>query len=277
MYYLQFVSCLIVLTVAFTSPAKADEAAITVPKWELGLAVGAASLPQYMGSNERYTFAAPLPYFIYRGERIRMDRGGLTAALFDIAGLSLDLSLGAGLPVRNSNSARTGMPSLKFNLQAGPRLNWSVFQNQQSSVNLRLPVRGAIDTAGSMLGWLSEPEIQIRHEVNPDFNVEFTTGLLFASKKYHSTYYDVAPAFVTPTRAAYRASGGLHSVSLTAKLVYQYSDHIRLFSAIRYRNLKPGAISNSPLVKDSNYFSIMVGMAWSIFQSETLSRVSKDD
>lgn len=277
MYCVQLLHILFFVTLAFITPAKADEAVKVLPKWELGVALGAASLPQYMGSNERYTFAAPLPYFIYRGERIRMDRGGLSAALFNNDRLSLDLSLGVGLPVRNSNSARTGMPSLKFNLQAGPRLNWSVFKNQHSTVNFRLPLRGAIDTSGSMLGWLSEPDIQIRHQVSPDLKLEFTAGLLFASKKYHSIYYDVAPVFVTPTRTAYRASGGLHSVSLTAKQVYQYSDHIRLFSAIRYRNLKPGAISNSPLVKDSHYFSIMVGMAWSIFQSETVSRVSKDD
>ncbi|MDQ6998327.1 MAG: MipA/OmpV family protein [Mariprofundus sp.] len=257
--------------------AQADSTSNALPKWELGLALGAASLPQYMGSNERYNFAAPLPYFIYRGDRISMDRGGLRAALFDMDQLSLDLSLGAGLPVRNSNRARAGMPSLKFNIQAGPRLNWKVYQNSQSMLNVRLPVRGVIDTSGSFLGWLSEPDIQLQYKASPALKFEFTTGLLFASRKYHATFYDVAPAFVTPTRPAYQSGAGLHSASITARLRYQYSDNILLFTALRYRNLTPGTISHSPLVKSRHYISITVGMAWSIFQSEAVSRTSSDD
>jgi outer membrane protein len=270
--------CLIIISIVLAiTTAQADEVAKTLPKWELGLAVGAASLPQYMGSDERYTFGAPLPYFVYRGDRIKMDRGGLRATLFDIERLTVDVSLGAGLPVRNSNRARAGMPELKFNLQAGPRLNWSLYQSQWTALNLRLPVRGILDTSGDFLGWLSEPDIQIRYKPSSDVKIELTGGLLFATRKYHSTFYDVAPAFATATRPSYRSGAGLHSVSATAKLIYRYSDTITLFSALRYRNLTPGTVANSPLVKDRNYISITAGMAWSLFQSDELSRDSEDD
>jgi len=256
--------------------AHAERRGSALPTWELGLALGAASLPQYMGSDERYNFAAPLPYFIYRGDRISMDRGSLRAALFNIKQLSLDLSLGGGLPVRNSNRARAGMPGLKFNLQAGPRLNWKVYHHGESTLNLRLPVRGVLDTSGSFLGWLSEPDIQLHYRATPALKLEFTAGLLFASKKYHATFYDVAPAFVTPARPAYQSGAGLHSASITARVRYQYSDNITLFSALRYRNLTPGTISRSPLVKSHHYLSMTVGMAWSIFQSETVSRITNN-
>lgn len=269
--------CMIIISAALIPVANADETAKALPRWELGLAVGAASLPQYMGSDERYTFAAPLPYIVYRGDRVKMGRGGLRVTLFDIERLTLDLSLGAGLPVRNSNRARAGMPELKFNLQAGPRLNWSLYESQWTALNLRLPVRGILDTSGDFLGWLSEPDIQIRYKPGSDVKLEFTGGLLFASEKYHSTYYDVAPAFATPTRPSYQSGAGLHSVSATAKLIYKYSDTITLFSALRYRNLAPGTIANSPLVKDRNYVSVAAGLSWSLFQSDELSRDSEDD
>ncbi|WP_072660321.1 MipA/OmpV family protein [Mariprofundus micogutta] len=257
--------------------AYAGDDKTNLPQWEAGLAIGAASLPQYMGSDERYVFAAPLPYFVYRGDRVKMDRGGLRAAIFDMEQLSLDVSLGAGLPVRNSNRARAGMPTLNFNLQAGPRLNWHVFDDSGSTLKLRLPVRGILDTSGAFLGWLSEPDIQLRFRPYSDLKIELTSGLLFASKKYHATYYDVAPIYATATRPAYQSKAGLHSVSASAKLVYQYSDTITLFSVARYRNLSPGSIRNSPLVKDRNYLSFAAGIAWSLYQSESLSRISEDD
>jgi len=270
-------SIILIIICTSTTTVQADNANTALPKWELGLALGVASLPQYMGSDERYTLAAPLPYFIYRGDRISMDRGGLRAALFDIEQLSLDLSLGGGLPVRNSNRARAGMPNLKFNLQAGPRLNWRVYQDSQSTLNIRLPVRGVIDTSGSFLGYLSEPDLQLHYKATSALKFEFSAGLLFASKKYHAAFYDVAPAFVTPIRPAYQSGAGLHSASLTARLRYQYSDNITLFSAVRYRNLTPGTISHSPLVKNRHYISITIAMTWSIYQSDTPSRTSSDD
>ncbi|MDQ6982526.1 MAG: MipA/OmpV family protein, partial [Mariprofundus sp.] len=219
MLRIYFTRWLFIISVVCTTTAGADEPAKALPKWELGLAVGVASLPQYMGSDERYAFAAPLPYFIYRGDRVKMDRGGLRAAIFDLEQLSLDVSLGAGLPVRNANRARAGMPTLNFNLQAGPRLNWSVHEDSGSSLNLRFPVRGVLDTSGSLLGWLSEPDIQLRFKPHSDLKIELKSGLLFATKKYHATYYDVPPAFATPTRPAFQSGAGLHSISASAKLV----------------------------------------------------------
>jgi len=90
--------------------ASADAADAEKPLWAAGIAVGAATLPHYMGSDERYTFAAPIPYIIYRGERVKIGREGITTELFGRHNLTLDASLGIGLPVRNSNRARAGMP-----------------------------------------------------------------------------------------------------------------------------------------------------------------------
>ncbi|ATX78476.1 Outer membrane scaffolding protein for murein synthesis, MipA/OmpV family [Mariprofundus aestuarium] len=238
------------------------------PLWEVGIAAGVASLPHYMGSNERYLFGAPIPYLIYRGNRLKIDRSGIRRELLGFKDLNLDLSLGFGLPVRNSNRARAGMPDLKFSFQLGPRLNWRLLEDEQTKLTLRLPWRGVINTSGSWLGWVSEPDLLLEHQASEIMKVTLAAGLLYGSQGFHNTYYGVAPVYATAARPAYRAGAGLHSLSLTTSLRYQYSDSISLFSAIRYRNLSPGVIVNSPLVKDKNYISATIGMAWSFWSSE---------
>jgi len=238
------------------------------PAWEVGVGAGVVSLPQYMGSDERYTLAIPIPYLVYRGKRVKVDRNGIRAELFGLKQLTLDASFGAGLPVRNSNRARAGMPELKFNFQAGPRLNWHMIETDHADVKLRLPWRGIIDVSGSTLGWLIEPDVQWRWRPTDRLNLRFNAGALYASRRYNETYYSVAPQYVTPTRAAYRAGGGLHSLSAAATMSYGITDHLRLFGTLRYRNLSPGVIAASPLVRDRNYLIIAAGFTWSIWQSE---------
>ncbi|ATX80904.1 Outer membrane scaffolding protein for murein synthesis, MipA/OmpV family [Mariprofundus ferrinatatus] len=239
-----------------------------LPLWEVGIAVGIASLPQYMGSDERYLFGAPIPYVIYRGDRLKVDRSGIRRELFGINNLNLDLSLGFGLPVRNSNRARAGMPDLKFSFQLGPRLNWSIYKDNQNSLKLRLPWRGVINTSGNWLGWLSEPDLLLEHQANDKLKVTLAAGLLYGSKGFNDTYYGVAPIYTTASRPAYTAHAGLHSLSLTTSIRYQYSDSLSFFSALRYRNLAAGVVAASPLVKDNNYISAAIGMAWSFWMSD---------
>ena len=262
---------ILLLPTAFSHAAKSSNQ----PLWEAGIAVGGATLPQYMGSDERYNFAAPIPFFIYRGERLRVDRGGITTELFGVRELSVDASLGVGLPVRNSNQARAGMPELKFSFQAGPRLNWQLHKTENFKITLRAPWRGVVDTSGQWLGWLSEPDIAFEYQPNNDLLLKLYSGALFGSRRFHSAYYDVPPIYATASRATYRARAGLHSLSLTASARYRLSESVTLFSAIRYRNLASGVIANSPLVKDHNYLSGTVGLAWSFWKSDQMS-VHKD-
>lgn len=57
----------IILTALFflTPELMADD---QLPRWEVGIGGGAASIPQHMGSDERYALAIPIPYLIYRGK-----------------------------------------------------------------------------------------------------------------------------------------------------------------------------------------------------------------
>lgn len=265
---LLFAGCMNAATYAVaaeTTPAQAENK--TEPKWEFGIAVGGASLPQYMGSDERYTFGAPIPYFIYRGEHLKVDRGGITSELFGVDNLSLDASLGVALPVRNKNRARAGMPSLKFSLQAGPRLNWRIYESERFNYTLRLPWRAIVDTSGSWLGWVSEPDMKLEYQLNDKLKVELNAGVLYGSKRYMDHYYSVEPIYSTATRPAYQAQRGLHSISTRIGIRYEISDNLTLFTSIRYRNLAPGGVADSPLVRDHDYLSIAGGIAWSFWTS----------
>lgn len=261
---------LALLLVPCIAPAAGSQEEL--PRWEAGLAIGALSLPQYMGSDERYALVVPLPFIIYRGDRVKVDRSGIRAELFGLNRLSLDASFGGGLPVRNSNRARAGMPELKFSFQAGPRLNIRLHEDSEHSLVslLRLPLRWGIDTAGTSLGWLSEPELEIRWHPDHATDLRLGMGALYASARFNRTYYSVEPQYATPTRPAYRASGGLHSLFIKALATYRWSDDIRLFASIRYRNLSPGVVADSPLVRDRNYLTGVIGMAWSFWTSKEM-------
>jgi len=264
-----------VFTSLLSSAAMADD---SLPRWEIGIAAGAVSLPQYMGSDERYTIAMPLPYFIYRSDRLNFDRNGLRAELLERGRWSVDLSLGAGLPVRNTNRARAGMPALHFSLQAGPRLNWRFYDTDSSAWSLRLPWRGVMDVKGKYLGWVSEPDLQLRLQPTDDMVWRLTAGALVASSRYNDTYYSVAPIFATATRPAYQARGGLHSLSASTSLMWSINERLRLYASVRYRNLSPGVVAGSPLVKTPHYLSAAVGLAWSFYQSdERVSSSPADD
>ena len=61
--------------------------------------LGATAIPHYMGSDQSYTVALPLPYLIYRGERFKLDRDGARGLVIDGGRVSLDVGLSAGMPV----------------------------------------------------------------------------------------------------------------------------------------------------------------------------------
>lgn len=267
---------LILLSVSAPADAADESQPEQLPLWELGIGGGIATLPQYMGSDERYTFPAAFPYFIYRGNRLRIDRDGINRRLFGVEGLTLNLSLGFGLPVRNSNRARAGMPKLHFNGQLGPRLEWQFVHHDNTSWTLRLPVRAVMDTSGRSLGWLADPDILIKmrnFDEAGKLEMRVQLGLLFGSKRYHDAYYTVAPQYATPARPAYQSKGGLHSLTFRTSLTYRYSRKLSFFTAVRVRDMKVGVVRDSPLVKQPWYVSGVFGVVWSFWESKRMMPV----
>jgi len=266
----------LLLSLLFVLPAAAADKE-KKPLWEFGVAAGVFSLPQYPGSDERYLLPLGLPYLIYRGKIFKADRKGVRGILYEGEHLFFDLGFAFGLPVRNDNEARKGMPDLHLTGQLGPRLNWRfTTPGDTPEVVFHLPVRYARDIRGNSLDWVTEPSLSIeRRHFGKDgkFRLRVDLGLLYASTAYNDYYYGVAPAFVTAKRPAYNARRGLHSYFSGFSASWQISRRLSLGGFVRLRSLRFSVVSNSPLVRDNLAWSAGLGFAWRFRKSDRLVSV----
>ena len=85
-------------------------AADSFPLWEAGAGVSLIQFPDYRGSDERQLYALPIPYFVYRGDFLKVDRQKIRGLFFTRDWAELDFSLSGSVPVKSSkNDARRGM------------------------------------------------------------------------------------------------------------------------------------------------------------------------
>jgi outer membrane scaffolding protein for murein synthesis (MipA/OmpV family) len=243
-----------------------------LPKWELGVAAAALSVPQYIGSEQRHTLPIGAPFLIYRGDFLKSDRDGVRGVLFSDNSFNIDVGLSFGLPVKNDNNARQGMPDLNLSGQIGPRFNWTIYQPDNGpTISLHLPLRYARDIKNNNLGWVAEPSIRFdRKNLGNEgkFSTRLSTGLLYARKQYNQYYYQVQPEFATDSRAAYQAGSGLNNYFINLSGAYQLSKTLNIGGFTRWKFLNGGVVDDSPLVTDENYFAIGIGISWIFKQSE---------
>jgi outer membrane scaffolding protein for murein synthesis (MipA/OmpV family) len=239
-------------------------------KWEIGLAAGVVSYPDYMGSDQQRVLALGVPYVIYRSRYLRLDRGGLRGILLATPRLSLDLGLSLGPPVSSgSNTARQGMPALNLTVEAGPRLNWLLADNRSGRWIARLAWRQAVDIRGHDVGAVAEPGLIWEPAMaDSPWSWRFGAGALWASQRYNAHYYAVDPIYATATRPAYQATGGWHSVYADARLRYRFSPYLSASTFVRLRDMSGGVVADSPLVRRKVNWLGVVAVTWSFWQSE---------
>lgn len=252
------------------------------PLWEVGLSLTAIYAPDYPGANESRALALPLPFFIYRGDRLRADRDGARAELFETEVIELSFSLGLGLPVRaGGNEARSGMEPLATVVELGPALNLTLarWDNRRHDLKLRLPVRAAftVESPPRSIGGVFTPNVRLTLRNMPwagGGDVRLSTGPAFASRAYHRHYYGVAPAQATAIRPAYDPAAGYSGWSAATSGVWEI-DRLRVFTFVGADNLAGAAFADSPLVKRSGNVSVGFGVAY-VF-SASGARVGRDD
>ncbi len=269
---LPFVATFLVLGLCLSVSARAKE----LPLWEVGLGLGTLSIPDYRGADARGSYVIPLPYVVYRGDKLEVDRDGLRSDLFKSPRLKLDLSLSAGAPAKGGeSSARAGMPDIDPTFEAGPSLKIELAANAKRDRlwSLGLPLRAVIATDFShvdAIGWVFSPYIAFNAgDVGPGGGWWLTTSLgpLYASEKYHDYYYEVAPAFATATRSTYDADGGYSGTRLTVTMSKRFPNFwVGVFA--RYDRLDSASFSDSPLVQRDDAFMIGGGIAWIVGRSE---------
>lgn len=225
-----------------------------LPLWEFGAGVGLLAAPAYLGSSVTRAYAAPWPYFVYRGERLHANREGIGANLISTDRLKLDLSIGGALPVKSSGTAREGMRDLPLVGEVGPVLKYALIDEDERHWYFRLPVRyglGAKSGGFESVGWIADPTLRGTETIklfgkNVDWGIDFTVK--FQERRFNNFYYRVTPGEATANRAAFEATGGFSGVSVNTGLLTRFDDVV-LGAFIGASDLAGSRIAHSSLVE----------------------------
>jgi outer membrane scaffolding protein for murein synthesis (MipA/OmpV family) len=280
-----------VLLVTMSTSLHADEAGEAVetappreysapglPLWEAGLIAGGVTQPAYPGADERASLLAGLPYAVYRGEYWRIDRNTVGVRAIRTPRTELDIGFSASLGSRAENiEARRGMDDLGMLLEFGPRLkiNLGEIDDGESNSRIQIPVRGVFDANDHMryhgiayeLQWVADMKLPSRWSVTSNL------GALFGDQLLADTFYRVAPAEATAVRPAYDARSGLIALRATLWASRLFTPAARFFSYLRFDSVAAAANRDSPLVRRDTGWTLGVGVAWTLAQSE---RTAKD-
>jgi outer membrane protein len=253
------------------------------PLWELGVGLAALQMPDYRGSDKDRRYLLPYPYFVYRGDVLRVERERISGRIFETDRLLLDISLNGSVPVKSSdNPDRRGMSDLDPTFEIGPSLNITILEDRQDRYKLKLalPVRAVFSTDFSSVrheGWVFHPRLNFeKTDMIPGsgVNVGLSAGPMFADQDYHRYYYTVDPAFATSSRAPYAAGGGYSGSTFTVGLNKTLNPFIlNAFVSLDY--LKGAVFEESPLVK--NKYSVMCGFTVSWIFLKSSERIQKGD
>jgi len=245
------------------------------PLWEFGVGAVGLRLPDYRGSDESRNYVYPLPYLIYRGERVRVDREGARARFFELGRAELDFSVNATPPVHSrENRAREGMPDLDPTIELGPMINFALVRDRAKDrrLDLRLPLRAVIATDLSharTAGFVFQPHLSSGFRLGA-WNASLLGGPLYATRRYHSYFYGVEPQLATAERPAYSASGGYSGAMALGSLSRRFG-RWWVGGFLRYDALKSAVFESSPLVKREH--SLMAGFAFAWVFAESQRRV----
>jgi outer membrane scaffolding protein for murein synthesis (MipA/OmpV family) len=266
------------LLAAGTTAAAAEK----LPLWEAGAGVAVVNFPDYRGSDERTSLALPVPYFIYRGEKLRVDRDSVRGRLFESERMELDLSVNGSIPVdSDDNEAREGMPDLKPTIEIGPALQVHLLENKAENYRLdfRWPVRAVFNTDLDHTGWLTHPKLNLDLR-NPfgyqEWKLGASAGPLFADRKYHGYFYDIAPRFATVDRPAFDADNGYAGSSVLVAVSRRFPKWW-VGGFLRWDTLDGAAFEDSPLVRDERFFTAGIAISRIFEVSETLVETSRPE
>jgi MipA family protein len=256
-FFLVAVPCIAVV------PVHAQE---ELPQWEAGAGLALLSIPDYRGADKRHMYVLPLPFLIYRGDTVKVDKEGAHADILKSDTVKLDISLNAGPPAKSSeDGARSGMPDIDPTLEAGPALKilLAASADRDHVLSLRLPLRAVITTKFDYIGLTFAPHINydVFNIGAPGWNLGFSIGPVYNSEQYHDYYYQVTPEYVTATRPAYDAKGGYGGTQATIALGKRF-ERFWVGGFVRYDDLSGAVFEDSPLVRKKSSLMYGGGISW---------------
>lgn len=243
-----------------------------LPRWEAGIFAGGISQPAYPGAEDRVSLISGLPFVIYRGDVLRIDRGSVGVRALKTPRTELDVGFAASLGSHADRvEARQGMADLGTLVEFGPRLkiNLGIESQEKPVVRLQFPVRGVFDLDDHLAyrGMAGELQWVADAELPEDWVITGTLGWLFADQQLADTYYRVAPFEATVNRPAYAARAGLVATRLSLLVSRLYDNDARLFGYARLDSVAGAANRDSPLVRQEMGWTMGVGLAWTLSHS----------
>ncbi|WHZ10537.1 MAG: hypothetical protein OJF60_000976 [Burkholderiaceae bacterium] len=223
----------------------------------IGLGVGAIGYPAYRGAATRHGMILPVPYLHYEGDFFKSDKYGVRGDLFNSTRVELSISASLSPPVNSDVPERSGMPDLNPTVELGPQLDIILLDGKVEPVNLRLrlPVRQAITVERSprSVGIVFSPNLNLDVPLR-GWNLGMVTGPIFADRRQHAYFYDVAPQYATPVRPAYQSAGGYSGSQMLLSLSKKM-DRLWFGAYLRYDDLHGAAFAGSPLVASKHYLT----------------------
>jgi MipA family protein len=233
--------------------------------------VAAISFPDYRGSNQQRNYVLPLPYFIYRGDFLQLERDKMRGLLLKTDRLELEVSANGTVPVRsNKNPTRQGMPDLDPTLELGPSLNIFLLSSKHSDLTLKLPLRPVLASdfhRVRYVGVVSQPQLNLDVPMDNGWKLGIAVGPLFADRRYLQHVYGVDPAYATPGRRAYQTHGGYAGMQFVGAASKRF-DQLWVAAFIKYDNLCHAAFADSPLVVQRSNLGAGIAVAWIFAQSK---------
>jgi MipA family protein len=251
---------------------QAQEAGL--PLWEIGVFAGTASTPSYPGASDRSARTLVLPYLIYRGEVLRMERSGVGARLVHTDDVEFDVGFNASLPSNSQDtSTRQGMPDLGTLVEFGPRLKVTLARPAPGQrLRLDLPLRAVLEIHSGVRqqGAVFEPELRYEaRDIGAGWSLSSAASVVLGDQKLNRYFYEVAPQFVTAARPAYEARPGLIATRLTFNTTKEINPDVRVFGQVRLESYAGAANQDSPLNVRSSGVSVGIGLAWTLGRSES--------
>lgn len=261
----------VALAVLWAPGAHAQDGA-PLPLWELGVFGMGLRQQAYPGSSQQIDRALVLPFFIYRGQYFRADRGGV--GLRAVKTDTVEVDVGAsGAFGSNSNDieARQGMPDLGTLVEFGPRVKWHLGSGPgKGRWRAELALRGVFDLTDKLKdkGLSLEPELIFERSTGGGLRYGTSVGLVFGDARLTDTFYGVAPTYATAARPAYTAHSGLIMARLSLNLSQRLSPNLRVFGFARLTSVDGAANTASPLVRQNTGSTLGFGLLYTFSRSQ---------
>lgn len=269
---------ILTVTALVAGPVRAQSSTATTSidsLWEVGVTAFGLNQQAWPGASESVNRAIALPYVLYRGPLLRIDREAFGLRAIKRPDFELDIGFSGSLGSRAGDTeARRGMPELGTLVEFGPRGRWNLGSAPGGGQwRLDLPLRGVFDVNDSFAfrGVALEPRIQWNHPGLAGWRLSVSAGPMLGNRQLAGTFYDVADAYATASRPAYDAKAGLIAWQFGVTGSHRLTRDWRIFGFTRLDTVAGTVNTDSPLVSRTTGYRVGLGLQWTWMRSERLA------